>query len=108
MWNLKLVKIFIGNLSLSWYSFTSASPSRILQGHIIPPAMGDQHHQTSNSPTFVNSSRPRPPPSPTASIIHAHLLHVQLLDLLMGGMHAGLELIFSKSGFYVSNLQSAF
>lgn len=42
------------------------------------------------------------PPSPTASIIHAHLLHVQLLDLLMRGMHAGLELILSKSGFYVS------
>lgn len=42
-----------------------------------------------------------PTPSPTASIIHAHLLHVQLLDLLMGGMYAVLALISSKSGFYV-------
>lgn len=42
---------------------------------------------------------PTPTPSPTTSIIHAHLLRVQLPDLLM---QVRLELISSKSGFYVS------
>lgn len=56
----------------------------------------------SSCPTFVNSSHPPthpPSPSPTASIIHTHLLRVQLPDLLM---QVRLELISSKSAFYVS------
>lgn len=88
-WHLTLGNIFICNLSLLTVlvSICPRFPCQDCAGSHYPSCHWRSTPPNQQLPYLcqLQATPPTFPPSPTASIIHAHLLHVQLLDLLVVG-----------------------